>query len=130
MFIKYECFIIETNVRVKGENDMMKRLIDEQITRFDLHFSDGQRVVLNKLIDYDIDLYKSEKSAIAITTCPNFELFNRFCNNIDNIVKIQFTIEDKEVIDIVCNMNIGNLMLNGSIETASEMRVVLEGMVK
>ena len=109
---------------------MMKRLIEEQVTRFDLHFSDGQRVVLNKLIDYDIDLYKSEKSSIEITMCSNFELFNRFCNNTDNVVKIQFTIEDKEIVDVMCNMNINNLMLNGSIETASEMRVKLEGMVK
>ena len=114
----------------KEKKDMIKRLIDEQVTRFDLHFSDGQRIVLNKLIDYDVDLYKSEKSSIEITTCPNFELFNRFCNNTDNVVKIQFTIEDKEVIDIMCNMYIDNLMLNGSIDTASEMRIKLDGMVK
>ena len=115
---------------IKGENIMMKRLIEEQVTRFDLHFSDGQRIVLNKIIDYDIDLYKAEKSSIEITICPNFELFNRFCNNTDNIVKIQFTIEDKHVVDSVCNMYIDNLMLNGSIDTASEMRIKLEGMVK
>lgn len=101
-----------------------------QVTRFDLHFSDGQRVVINKLSDYDIDLYKSEKSTIEITTINNSELFNRFCNNNDNIVKIQFTIEEKEVIDSMCNMHIDNLMLNGSIDTASEMRITLEGMVK
>ena len=108
----------------------MMKLKDRQITRFDLHFSDGQLVVINKLINYDIDLYKSEKSNIEITTINNSELFNRFCNNTDNIIKIQFTIEDKEIIDIMCNMYINNLMLNGSIDTASEMCVKLEGMVK
>ena len=108
----------------------MEKLEDRQVTRFDLHFSDGQCVVLNKLIDYDIDLYRSEESCIEITTCNNSELFNRFCNNTDNVIKIQCTIQGKEVIDIVCNMHIGNLMLNGSFDSASEMRVKLEGMVK
>ena len=45
---------------------MMEKLEDRQVTRFDLHFSDGQCVVLNKLIDYDIDLYRSESSLMAL----------------------------------------------------------------
>ena len=108
----------------------MMKLEDRQVTRFDLYFADEQRVVINKLIDYDINLYKSEKSTIEITTINNSELFNRFCNNTDNIVRIQFTIEEKEVIDSMCNMHIDNLMLNGSVDTASKMSVKLEGMVK
>jgi hypothetical protein len=108
----------------------MEKLEDKQITRFDLHFLDGQRVVLDKLMDYDIDLYRSENSYIEFTSYNNSELLNRFCNGTDNVTKIQCTVQGKEVIDIACSMRIGNLMLNGGFDTASEMRVKLEGMVK
>jgi hypothetical protein len=126
----YKCFTVETNIGIKGEKIMMEKLEDRQVTRFDLYFLDGQRVVINKLIDYDIDLYRSEKSCIEITTCNNSELFNRFCNNTDGVIKIQCTVQGKEIVDIMCNMHIENLMLNGSFDVASEMRVKLEGMVK
>lgn len=116
---------------------MALKLTDRDIIKFDLYFSDGQHITLNKLIDYDIDLYKRENSCIDITSAfNNSELFSRFCNNTDNVIKIYYTMhstqgkDDESTVTMLCDMYISSLMLNGSVDTASEMRVRLEGMVK
>jgi len=110
---------------------------EQKIIRIDLYFDDGDFVTLDKLIDYDIDLTKREIGYIEITSAfNNRELFSRFCSSTDNVTKIYFTMnaitgeDNKYGVIMLCDMYIKSLVLNGSVDTASEMVLRLEGMVK
>lgn len=102
-----------------------------------LYFEDDTYVTLDKLAKYEFDLYDRDLSSIEFTSFfVDTEILSRFCEKTDNIKQINLTvsdISDKEnqtVISLRCDMYIKNFMINGCVNSATEMRLKLEGVVK
>lgn len=107
------------------------------IIKIILYFEDDNFIILDKLTEYEFDLYDRDLSSIEITNFfVDTEILSRCCNSTDYIKQINFTvvdIEDKENQDVItlrCDMYIKNFTINGSVNSATEMRLKLEGMVK
>ena len=107
------------------------------IIKIILYFEDDNFIILDKLTKYEFDLYDRGLSSIEITNYfVDTEILSRFCNSTDYIKQINFTvadIEDKENQDVItlrCDMYIKNFTINGSVNSVTEMRLELEGMVK
>ena len=124
-------------MKVTSDN---KQFLFNRVKKIILCFEDGCEVVLDQVKEWDFDLYRCNCSDIDFTNMlVSKEIINRFCTNKERIkfvhiegegYELSSHLEDTVIVDMQCDMYIRKLRLNGDIESATEMRVQLEGKVE